>query len=164
MSLWLHDDLMGTKQLPEHVIPKEKAVFWLDGRGFWHTAKGKFENRNIINHFHSCIRKDENGYYLEQEHREYREKVYFHYEDTALFVVHILKKDDIMLVLNTGKKVKLRPKRLFINDESLYMMLREERVKFTEEALLRITDYMENEEGRFCIRVKGRRYKIPEAE
>jgi hypothetical protein len=153
---------MGKKELPEHVIPKEKAIFWLDGRGFWHTAKGKFENQNIINHFHSCIRRDANGYYLQQEHREYREKVYFHYEDTALFVIHIIRNDDITLVLNTGKKVNLKPRRLFIIGESLYMMIGEERAKFTEEALLRITDYMEDEEGQFFIRVKGRRYKIPE--
>ncbi len=155
---------MSRKELPEHVIPKEKAVFWLDGRGFWHTAKGKFENRNIINYFHSCIRKDADGYYLRQEHREYREKVYFLYEDTALFVVHILKNDDIILVLNTGEKVKLKPRRLFVNGESLYMMLGEERVKFTEEALLRITDYMEDEAGQFFIHVKGRKYRIPEEE
>ena len=153
---------MSRKELPEHVIPKEKAIFWLDGRGFWHTAKGKFENLNIINHFHSCIRKDANGYYLQQEHREYREKVYFLYEDTALFVVHILKDDDIVLVLNTGKKVNLKPRRLFVSGESLYMMLGEERVKFTEEALLRITDDMEDEAGQFFIRVKGRKYKIPD--
>ena len=155
---------MSRRELPEHVIPKEKAVFWLDGRGFWHTAKGKFENRNIINHFHSCIRKDANGYYLRQEHRGYKEKVYFPYEDTALFVVHVLKDDDIILVLNTGKKVKLKPRRLFVYDESLYMMLGEERIKFTEEALLHITDYMEDVAGQFSIRVKGRKYKIPEKE
>jgi hypothetical protein len=155
---------MSRRELPEHVIPKEKAVFWLDGRGFWHTAKGRFENKNIINHFHSCIRKDAKGYYLQQEHREYREKVYFSYEDTALFVIQILKDDDIILALNTGKKVKLKPRKLFVKNESLYMMLGEERVKFTEEALLCITDYMEDEAGRFFIRVKGRRYKIPEKE
>jgi hypothetical protein len=155
---------MSIKELPEHVIPKEKAIFWLDGRGFWHTAKGKFENRNIINHFHSCIRKDAEGYYLEQEHPEYREKVYFLYEDTALFVVHILKDDGIVLVLNTGKKVKLKPRRLFIKGENLYMMLGEESAKFTEQALLRISDYMEDETGHFFIRVKGRKYKIPEKE
>ncbi|MBN1831433.1 MAG: MFS transporter permease [Deltaproteobacteria bacterium] len=155
---------MSRKELPEHVIPKEKAVFWLDGRGFWHTAEGKFENRNIINHFHSCIRKDANGYYLRQEHSEYREKVYFLYEDTALFVVHILKDGDIILVLNTGKKVKLKPKKLFIKNECLYMMLGEERAKFSEEALLRITDYMEDEAGQFFIRINGKKYQIPEKE
>ena len=153
---------MSRRELPEHVIPKEKAVFWLDERGFWRTAKGKFENRNIINHFHSCIRKDAEGYYLQQEHPEYREKVYFRFEDTALFVVHVLIDDNIVLVLNTGKKVNLKPKRLFIEDENLYMMLGHERIKFTEEALLRITDYMEDETGQFFIRVKGKKYKIPE--
>ena len=153
---------MSRRALPEHVIPKEEAIFWLDGRGLWHTAKGKFENTNIINHFHSCIRKDAEGYYLRQEHRAYREKVYFHYEDTALFVIHILKNDDIILVLNTGKKVKLKPRKLFVKGESLYMMAGDEMIKFTEEALLRITDHMEDEAGQYSIRVKGRKYKIPQ--
>ena len=155
---------MGRRERAERVIPKDKAIFWLDGRGFWHTSKGRFENQNIIRHFHSSIRRDEKGYYLQQDHPDYREKVYFHYEDTALFVVHILKQDDLVLVLNTEKKVKLKPKRLFVNGENLYMMLGDERVKFSEEALLRITDHMEDEEGRFFIRVKGRRYRIPEGE
>ena len=153
---------MSGRELPEHVIPKEKAVFWLDDRGFWRTAKGKFENKNIINHFHSCIRKDAEGYHLQQEHPEYREKVYFHYEDTALFVVHVLKDDDIVLVLNTGKRINLKPENLFVKGESLYIMLGDERIKFSEEALLRITDYMEDEAGQFYIRVKGKKYKIPE--
>ena len=67
-------------------------------------------------------------------------------------------------MLNTGKKVKLKPRRLFVKDESLYIILGEERAKFTEEALLRITDDMEDEAGQFFIMVKGRKYKIPEKE
>jgi hypothetical protein len=46
------------KPIPEIVIPKEAAVFFLDGHGVWrHKEQGKFEHRKIINYLHSCIRK-----------------------------------------------------------------------------------------------------------
>lgn len=154
---------MKKKDLKEWVIPKEEAIFWLDAHGFWHTAQGKFENQKIIAHFHSCIRRDELGYYLEQEHPHYREKVYFRHEDTALFVFHVQKGDPIVLILNTGRHEDLKPKKLYINGESLYTRLGSERVKFSENALLSIAEYLEDdEEGRCYIRVKGRRYRIPE--
>ena len=142
------------------MIPKEQAIFWLDKNGFWHTEQGKFENRKIMSHFHSCIRLDEGGYYLQQDHRHFREKVYFRHEDTPLFVFYVLREDDIILLLNTGKRVTLKPKRLFIREESLYMHMGKERVKFTEGALITIANDMEDEKGAFFIRVKGRRYRI----
>ncbi|MFC1863274.1 MFS transporter permease [Thermodesulfobacteriota bacterium] len=155
---------MTKKKLEELVIPKEKAVFWLDKHGFWHTEMGKFENRKIIEQFHSSIKMDGDGYYLEQEHRHYREKVYFPYEDTALFIFHVLKGDEIILVLNTGRRVKLKPRRLFIKGDFLYMYLGKERIKFAEMALITVSDYMEDKDGRFFINVNGRRYLIPEEE
>jgi hypothetical protein len=147
----------------EWIIPKEEAIFWLDAHGFWHTAQGKFENQKIINHFHSSIRRDDDGYYLEQEHAHYREKVYFRYEDTALFVFHVQKGDPPLLVLNTGRQELIKPKKLYINGESLYIRLGNERVKFSENALLSIAEYLEDDdEGQYFIRVKGRRYRVPE--
>jgi hypothetical protein len=154
---------MKNKDLPERIILKEEAIFWLDAHGFWHTAQGKFENKKIIAHFHSSIRRDEKGYYLEQEHAHYREKVYFRHEDTALFVFHVQKGDPIVLVLNTGRQEDIKPKKLYIIGESLYIRLGNERVKFSENALLSMADYLEDDdEGRYFIRVKGRRYRIPE--
>ena len=156
---------MKKKDLKEWLIPKEEAIFWLDGRGFWHTAQGKFENQKIISHFHSCIRKDDNGYYLEQEHAHYREKVYFRYEDTALFVFHVEKGDPIMLVLNTGRREKLKPKQLYVKGESLYVRLGDEQVKFSESALIALADYLEDdEEGQFYFRLKGKRYRISDGQ
>jgi len=154
---------MKTKDLQERIIPKEEAIFWLDAQGFWHTAQGKFENKKIIAHFHSCIRRDDQGYHLEQEHAHYREKVYFRYEDTALFVFHVEKGDPIVLVLNTGRQEDLKPKKLYIDGESLYVRLGNERVKFSENALLSIAEYLEDDdEGHYYIKVKGRKYRIPE--
>ncbi len=149
------------KPLREIVIPKEEAVFFLDKHGFWrHKEQGKFEHRKIIHYFHSRIRKDENGYHLRQKLGNRVEKVYFHHEDTALFVFDVIKGEEIFLVLNTQKRVKLRPRNLFVNDDSLYMSLGGERIKFTDHSLIRISDLLDDEGDEYFITVKGRRYQI----
>lgn len=153
------------KTLPENVIPKEAAVFYMDKHGFWrHKEQGKFENRKIINYFHSCIRKDDNGYHLRQRLGNHVEKVYFHCEDTALFVFDVVKGEEIVLVLNTQKRIRLRPKNLFVNDDSLYMTSGKERIKFTDHSLIRISDLLDDKGDEYFIIVKGRRYKIRQIE
>jgi hypothetical protein len=151
-----------TKKLREVVIPKEQALFRLDGRGRWHGENGEFLHRKIIEHFHASIRKDKQGFHLLQRHRNYFEKVYFPYEDTPLFVFDILKDENIEIVLNTRKRMKLMPTKLFIRDDDLYMLAGEDRVKFTERALIRLSPFLEFKEDCAYIRVRGRRYRIPE--
>jgi len=149
------------KPLTEIFIPKEAAVFFLDKHGFWrHKEQGKFEHRKIINHFHSCIRKDENGYHLRQRLGNCIEKVYFHHEDAAWFVFDVIKGEEIFLVLNTRKRIKLRPRKLFVNKDSLYMNFGEHRIKFTDHSLIRISDLLDYEGDEYFITVKRRRYKI----
>jgi hypothetical protein len=153
------------KKRKEVVIPKEQAVFGLDARGRWqHMEQGRFENPRIIAYFHSCIRKDEQGYYLEQEHPHFREKVYFPCEDTALFVFDVaISDDEVVLTLNTGRRERLRPLSLFIKNDVLYMRLEDHRVRFTEHALVRISDLLEfDEEEKVSIRFRGRLYRIPD--
>jgi hypothetical protein len=152
---------MGSR-LKQVVTPKEEAVFWLDKNGFWHNEQGRFEHRKIINYFHRCIKKDKHGYHLAQEHSGYREKVYFPYEDTALFVFDVIKGDDVTLVLNTRKRMKLKPAKLFIRDDSLYMDAGDDRIKFSEQALIRVAPLMEHHNDELFLRVKGRRYRIRE--
>ena len=73
------------------------------------------------------------------------------------------KGDPIVLVLNTGRQEDLKPKKLYIDGESLYVRLGNERVKFSENALLSIAEYLEDDdEGHYYIKVKGRKYRIPE--
>jgi hypothetical protein len=153
------------KPLPEIVIPKEAAVFFLDEHGYWrHKEQGKFEHRKIINYFHSCIRKDENGYHLRQRLGDRVEKVYFHYEDTALFVIDVIKAEEIHLLLNTQKKIKLRPTKLFVIEDSLYVNSGQHRIKFTDNSLVRLWDLLSYEGDDYFITVKGRRYKIRQME
>ncbi len=153
-----------TKELKEIVIPKEKAVFWLDKNGRWHNKHGEFQHRKIIDYFHSSIRKDSDGYYLSQINENYKEKVYFQYEDTALFVFNVIKNKDIILVSNTKKQIKLNPKKLFIREDNLYMQDGEEFIKFTERSMIKISDYMEYDNDIYLIKVNNKRYKIQRIE
>jgi hypothetical protein len=149
-----------TNKKKEKVIPKEDAVFWLDKNGCWRNANGKFEHTKIIDYFHSSIKRDQGGYYLSQVNGNYKEKVYFPYEDQALFVFDVVRQDGVTLVLNTKKHVMLRPESLLIKDDNLYMRLGDEIIKFAETGLLKIAPLLEDEEGRLYIRIKDRRYKI----
>ena len=144
----------------EIVVPKEKAVFWLDENGRWHNVHGEFQHKKIIDYFHSSIRRDEKGYYLFQERGNLREKVYFHYEDTALFVVDLIKDNDITLTLNTKRRVKLKPKNLFTRNDNLYMRMGKETIKFSERGLMKISDFLEFSDEQYFIKVKNRRYRI----
>ena len=150
-----------TKNKPtEIIIPKDRAIFWLDKNGRWHNAHGEFEHKKIIDYFHSSIKKDENGYYLFQERENLREKVYFHYEDTALFAVDLIKEKDITLILNTKKQIKLKPRNLFIRADDLYMRMGEETIKFAERGLMKISDLLEYDNDQYFIKIENRRYRI----
>ena len=145
----------------EIVIGKDEAVFWLDANGCWQNKFGKFRHQKIVRHFHSSIKRDRHGYYLYQENGTYAEKVYFHYEDQALFVFDVLQKGGLILVLNTGRQVKLMPRNLFVKDDNLYMRLGEETIKFVERGLMKIARFLTEENNRLYIRVNNRRYRIP---
>jgi hypothetical protein len=149
------------KKIKEIVIQKDDAVFWLDKDGCWHNENGKFKHKKIINYFHSCIKRDRQGYYLYQENENYAEKVYFPYEDQALFVFDVIRQNDVTLVLNTKQQIKLRPRKLFIKNDCLYMHRVEDIIKFAEQGLMKIAQLLEEENDQLYIRIRERRYKIP---
>jgi hypothetical protein len=149
-----------TNKLKEIVISSDDAVFWMDKNGRWHNKNGKFEHKKIIDYFHSCIRKDRDGFYLDQINGDFREKVYFRYEETAFFVFDVIESEDIILVLNTKKQIKLDPTKLSVEDDNLYMQWGDERIKFAERALLKISDRIEIEDNRYFFRLKNKRYRI----
>jgi hypothetical protein len=124
------------KKPKEWIIAKEDAVFWLDKNGDWHNEHGKFQHKKIIDYFHSAIEKG------------------------VLFVFNVIEADDIILELNTKRRVKLKPRKLFIKEDSLYMAEKDEIIKFAEHALMRISKLLEYENDRYFIRVKARRYAI----
>jgi hypothetical protein len=146
----------------EIVVPREKALFRLDRRGRWCNAFGVFRNHRISEYFHSAIRLDEGGYYLCQESDDRIEKVYFPYEDTALFVVDVVMADVIRLLLNTRRQLPLDPAALFASGDSLYLTHDGERIKFSERALLKLADVLDFTDQGYFIHVCGRRHRIRE--
>ena len=144
----------------EIVIPKENAVFRLDANGCWHNESGRFRNKKIIDFFHASIRKDACGYFLFQKSNNCTEKVYFPYEDTALFVFDVILSDPITLVLNTGERLSLEPPKLYTQNDGLYVTIGEHRVKFTERSLMAISGLMIFEDENYFIRQAGQRYQI----
>ena len=151
---------MTDEQKPVMIVPKDKAVFRLDKNGIWYLGEEKFTNQKIIDYFHSVIKKDKDGYYLEQEHKHFLEKVYFPYEDTALFVFYILKKDELILRLNTGEDIRLDPEKLFMKDDNLYFRSDDDLIKFHEKALFSLADYLDESDGQYVINIDGKRYPI----
>ncbi len=146
-------------------MPKEDAVFWLDANGRWHNKHGVFEHKKIIGYFHSSIRKDADGYHLFQKHNDHTvEKVYFKYEDTALFVFDVKTKGDsdkIRLILNTKEEVALTPENLFVQNDNLYMDHAGHRIKFIDRAMMKLARRLKCHQHRYCLELSGRIYDIP---
>ena len=156
---------MSEKEKKEVVVPKEKAVFWLDAYGRWHNEHGMFEHKKIISYFHSSIRKDADGYYLFQKHDDQTiEKVYFKYEDTALFVFDVKAQNDsdkIRLILNTKDEIPLAPENLFVQNDNLYMEHAGDRIKFIDRAMMKLAHRLKFDQHRYGIELSGKTYDIP---
>jgi hypothetical protein len=154
-----------TSKRKQILVPREKAVFWLDKNGIWHNEHGKFEHPKIIRFFNRAIQKDDQGYHIAQVTDEFEEKVYFPYEDTALFVNDInditLEKE-IKLILNTRAVMILIPDQLFIRKDNLYCQTPEHCIKFTQHALVKLSNHMEEIDGRLCLKLNNTIHPIPE--
>jgi len=73
----------------------------------------------------------------------------------------VVRQDDVTLILNTKKQIVLNPENLFIKDDNLYMRMGDETIKFVEHGLMKMAPLLEDEDGRFYIRLKDERYRIP---
>jgi hypothetical protein len=153
------------KEIKEVVVPKENAVFRLDAHGRWHNQHGVFEHKKIIAHFNSSIRKDADGYHLFQKLGDHTiEKVYFKYEDTALFVFDVNtpdSSDKIRLILNTKEEIPLDPKTLFIQNDNLYLEHGGHRIKFIDRAMLKLAHRLEFDQQQYRLEFSGKTYDIP---
>jgi len=155
---------MANEPKPVRIIPREKAVFRLDKNGNWRADNETFRNKKIINYFHSLIKKDTDGFFLEQEHPDFIEKVYFPYEDTALFVNRIIEKDGLILCTNTGRQIELDPEKLLIRNDDLFLQNGADLIKFNQNALMSLAAYMDAEEDQFVIHIDGKRHVISRLE
>lgn len=141
-------------------IAKEDAVFWMDKDGNWQNEHGRFEHPKVIRYFHTSIQKDKGGYFVSQATDEFEEKVYFKYEDTAIFVFDLSVGEHISLVLNTGEKLILDPDRLAQKDDALYLMTAEHRIKFTQRALVKLSKYLMETDGRLWLKLHDQSWEI----
>lgn len=132
----------------------------MDKNGIWQNEYGKFEHPKIIKYFNASIKKDENGYYVCQETDELIEKVYFRYEDTALFALDIKVDENILLLLNNTDAIILDPEHLFIRDDNLYFQTAEHQIKFKERALLKILKFIEEKDGQLLLKFQGKTYPV----
>lgn len=146
------------------IIPRENAVFRMDGNGIWHNEHGRFEHPKIINHFNRSIQKDDSGYFLSQMIDEDREeKVYFPYEDTAVFAIDIKSGNNtIDLILNTAQRLTLDPETLFVKNDSLFLRTPDHLIKFNQQALAKIARFLDDTENGMQLVVGGTAFPIPE--
>ena len=149
-------------ELQEVIIPPERAVFWMDRFGRWCNESGRFRHKKLIDYFNSSIRSDEHGYFVEQIRENVREKVYFLYEDTPLFVVDVIVGSPIELLLNTREKVALSPEDLFIHGDDLYLQRGRDRIKFTDRVLLKLANYIDYDGKCYAICIDGTRHQLLE--
>jgi hypothetical protein len=146
--------------LPLLIIPAERALFWMDAQGRWHNRHGPFEHKKIIDHFNASIERDQDGYYVTQENNGIREKVYFRYEDTALFIVDVVMSDPVKLVLNTSARIDLQPEAMTISGDQLYIHSGVDRIKFSQRALLKISHMLEFTGEMYYICVNKLKYPV----
>ena len=157
-----NDHQPSEPSLTEIVIPKENAVFWMDGQGRWQNRHGRFEHKRIIDHFNQAIRHDRDGYYVTQIRGDIREKVYFAFGDTPIFVNRVITGKPIQLLLNTSETIDLNPARLFVHRDQLYRRRKDECIKFTDRALLAMAPYLEETPQGLSVRVDNHVYPIPD--
>lgn len=151
-----------TAEKKQVVITREEAVFRMDANGIWRNEHGRIEHPRIIKHFNRSIRRDDQGFYLYQSTDEFEEKVYFPYEETALFVVDLVSLEEgADLILNTGQKTTLEPKRLFVREDSLFIRTQDGPVKFTQQALVKISPCMEEGDQGLCLKLGKNLHSIP---
>lgn len=151
---------MADKNRRKVVIPKENAVFRMDENGNWCNEHGRFEHPRIIKYFNASIRKDENGYFVYQATDEFEEKVYFPYEDTALFIVDIREDNGVKLVLNTTQVIDMEPEGLYSKNDNLYLKTKEHRIKFSSRALLKLSKYLNDKDGALFFESNGQSWRI----
>ena len=144
------------------VIPREAAVFRMDGNGVWHNEHGPFEHPRIIGYFNRSIRKDARGYFVSQDLEGTEERVYFPYEETAVFAVDIKKGNPVTLTLNTGSKISLVPANLYIENDALFLDPPDHLIKFNQQALAKMTAMFTETRRGLALTIDSDQFVIPE--
>ena len=79
-------------------------------------------------------------------------------------VVDLIIDRDVELVLNNKTKLILCPEQLYTSNDALYVKTGEHRIKFTDRALVKLSKFMEEEEGALTMVLNGKTYTIVDKE
>jgi hypothetical protein len=150
------------KEIKKIVVPREEAVFWMDGNGVWRNRHGRITHPKIIDYFDSAIKKDADGFFLYQAYDNIQEKVYFPYEGTALFAVDVILDPGITLVLNTKETVSLLPGGLFAEKGRLCMRFDDGYIRFSEKVQRILSEYIEEDGERLMFLAENGPFEIIE--
>ncbi len=142
------------------IVSREDSVFWMDENGVWKNEHGRFEHPKIIKYFNSSINKDDDGYYVCQVTDEFEEKVYFPYDETAVFAVDIKITEDVQVVLNIRSAVSLDDGRLFSKNDNLYLDTAQHLVKFSAQVLIKLSRFMKDIDGQMVLDINDRIYPV----
>jgi hypothetical protein len=146
------DDLKNNSELEVVTVPKEEATFRMDEQGRWHNESGRITKPSIIRHFNKALKWDKEGFFVAQRNGSLLEKVYFPYENTALFAIDLkIKARGIILRLNTKSELPLNPRGLMVRDDNLYMTYDEVIIRFSERSLLKISKFFQEKKGETYI-------------
>ena len=142
------------------IIPKENAVFWMDGNGRWYNEHGPFQHKKLIDYFNSAIGWDSDGFFVSQERGDIHEKVYFPCEETALFAVDAVVESEITLLLNTRQRIRLDPRKLQVKNDQLFMQYQDILIKFTDRCMMRLAEHIEDINGTYYFNFDDNRDMI----
>jgi hypothetical protein len=148
------------------IVSRQESQIRLKADGKWIHQGEPFRNPKIIDFFHRAIRKDDRGeYYLHNVYAGQEEHVYFEVEDTAYFVTGIefdQRAQAFEVALNTGDRGLVDVRGLWTDDRGVVYcrVLDDDRARLTEEALHRLADLSEMDDGGVYLDLTGEKIYI----
>jgi len=71
-----------------------------------------------------------------------------------------MEKEELFVVLNTAETIKLEPENVLAKADSLYMQTQDHLIKFKTRAMMKLSKYLDERDGRFFLTIKGKEYQI----
>ena len=134
--------------------------FKIDKRGDWYWEDEEISHPEIKRYLLSLIEKKDNGIWINNGIEKFAVDV----EETPFFVEAIREKEDkLKIILNdqTEETLDLTSLR-FAKDNSLWCKIKNGKfeAKFTLSAFWQLMEYLVEEEGKFYLKIKDRKYPL----
>ena len=138
---------------------------YIDTDGNWFHKGAQIIRKDIIKFFYEHMELDEHGRYIISWRDE---KCVVYVADTAFFVQRVDKTDgNFLLYISDETQEKLDPQSLYIGkDNVLYCKIKDGKfpARFLRPAYYQITKYIEEENGKFFLKVDNKRYFLYHAQ